>query len=115
MKSNYQYLYTLATTNETAFNWNGPYINWNRDLVDSSGAPNKDDIPDDPWGHNYLMFTKQGLVLEPDGYIHTGAYMGSETDIFDRMTLLSLGPNGVPGDGTTGARFGTDDDLIRQF
>ena len=115
-KPNFDYLYNLLTANETAFGWNGPYINWNRDLVDSDGMPTKDNIPDDPWGHNYLLFTEQGLVLEPDGVIEKGTYLNSDTTIFDRMTLMSLGPDGLPGDGTVvGSRFGAGDDLVRQF
>lgn len=120
-KANYVDLYNLLATNETNFGWNGPYINWNRDRVDAQGNPsaprpnNADDIPDDPWGKNYLFFTKRGLVLEPNGIIEQGTYLGSNTVVFDRMTLLSLGPNGLPGDGTAGARFGTGDDLLRQF
>ncbi|MCD6386482.1 prepilin-type N-terminal cleavage/methylation domain-containing protein [Candidatus Sumerlaeota bacterium] len=119
-KTNYTYLYNLLAKNETAFGWNGPYINWNRDLVNSDGQPepsrpnNADDIPDDPWGHNYLLFTPQGLIDEPEGQFVT-TFMGSDTTVFDRMTLLSLGPNGLPGDGTPGAKFGTGDDLLRQF
>jgi prepilin-type N-terminal cleavage/methylation domain-containing protein len=114
-RPNYDTLYTLLASNETAFNWNGPYINWNKDEVDSDGAPIPDDIPDDPWGHNYLLFTSLGLVLEPDGIIQTGTHMGSDVEVFDRTTLLSLGPNGLPGDGVAGSRFGTGDDFVRQF
>ena len=35
-------------------------------------------------------------------------------NVFDRPTVLSLGPNKLPGDGN-GSAFGTGDDLIRQF
>lgn len=124
-RPNYVEIYDLMVKSETAFNWNGPYINWNRDRVDSNGnaAPlyrpnNADDIPDDPWGNNYLLFTREGLVKEPEGIIVKSVTFGGisyDCDIFDRLTLLSLGPNGLPGDGTPGARFGTGDDLMRQF
>ncbi len=119
--TNYDTTYTYLISNETAFGWNGPYINWNRDKVNETGAAvparpnNADDIPDDPWGRNYLLFTKKGLVLEPDGRIEDGSYLGSSCNVFDRMTILSLGPNGLPGNGNPGSRFGTDDDLLRQF
>lgn len=109
-------------------NWNGPYINWYKDnnLVNGLLAP--DGIPDDPWGNNYLFFTKEGLLLEPTGIFVTGVSEDGnggliqggtyDTVVFDRPTILSLGPNGLPGDGTnTGLEgpFGRGDDLARPF
>jgi hypothetical protein len=40
--------------------------------------------------------------------------------VFDRPTILSLGLNGLPGDGTgptnlNGGQFGQGDDMFRQF
>lgn len=106
----------MLLANETAFNWHGRYITWQRDT-------NQDDIGNDPWGNNYLFFTKAGVVLEPDGTINT-QYRATDNSsydamVFDRPTILSLGPDGLPGgyDSATQARtqFGTGDDLIRQF
>ena len=119
---------------ETAYDgslaWNGPYINWQKDsnLVDV-GVNYKDGIPDDPWGNNYLFFTKAGLILEPTGFIvNTSVSVSTvgdysiggpyETNVFDRPTMISTGPNGLPGDGSGGigeGDFGRADDLKRQF
>ncbi len=101
----------IRAANETAFNWHGRYITWQRDM-------NRNDIGDDPWGNDYLFFTKAGVVLEPDGDIRN-VYIGKDglsydAKVFDRPTILSLGPNGLPGSGS-GTDFGDDDDLKRQF
>lgn len=110
--------------------WQGPYINFRVDNNYADGSDvTPDGIPDDPWGNNYLLFTEAGLVLEPDGtiedsvaynatvnrFVNGGTY---DCERFDRGTILSTGPNGLPGDGTiTGAdgEFGLDDDLFIQF
>ncbi|MDK2971242.1 MAG: ral secretion pathway protein [Candidatus Sumerlaeota bacterium] len=119
-------LRTQMETNETEFNWNGPYITFQDDSNfyqgDTTALP--DQIPDDPWGNNYLLFTRNGLVLEPEGVLQSSgtAYMPPNTvgailapvDVFDRLTIVSLGPNGLPGDGSVGAIPGTGDDLVRQ-
>ncbi len=101
----------IRLANETAFNWHGRYITWQRDL-------NGNDIGDDPWGNDYMFFTKAGVVLEPDGDIRN-VYIGNDglsydAKVFDRPTILSLGPNGLPGSGA-GTDFGDSDDLKRQF
>ncbi len=121
-------------TNETTFGWHGPYINWHRDTnyVRTGGAKGPDGIPDDPWGNNYLLFTRAGLVVEtgditaaeiretsafpfasPDG---SGEY---DCKRFDRPAILSLGPNGLPGDGSgagsSTGQFGMADDIVRKF
>lgn len=123
--------------NETQFGWNGPYINWTRD-------PRGLDWPHDPWGNPYHFFTRHGLLIppEPDSddtqmREDVGARFRTQADapqytlngeqirfptglIFDRPTWLSLGPNGVPGSGTTDPGdpdfgYGGGDDLIVQF
>ena len=38
---------------ERKFGWLGPYVNWKRDI-------NHNDWPDDPWGNDYIFFTRQG-------------------------------------------------------
>jgi prepilin-type N-terminal cleavage/methylation domain-containing protein len=119
--------------------WNGPYVNWQKDrnLYSGDTTPLRDGIPDDPWGNNYLLFlptksvsgsTQGGLVLEPSGLIvattvrQTGNQFfqggGFATDVFDRPTIVSIGPNGVPGNGAGGTgegTFGGGDDFVRTF
>ncbi|MCB2154786.1 prepilin-type N-terminal cleavage/methylation domain-containing protein [bacterium] len=123
-------LLDLLQNNETSFNWNGPYVNWQKDSNNYTNTPDDDDgglpdgIPDDPWGNNYLLFTRVGMVLEPNGdMVQTADFpIGSlspiltavPTDVFDRITVLSLGPNGLPGDGA-GSNLGTGDDFVRSF
>ncbi|MCX7001537.1 MAG: prepilin-type N-terminal cleavage/methylation domain-containing protein [Candidatus Sumerlaeota bacterium] len=113
-------IYNKLLDNETAFGWNGRYITWHKDF-------NKNDIPDDPWNHDYLFFTPAGLVLEPDGVvIPTCSVDATNGNIiaggtyncirFDRFVVLSLGPNGLPGDGGTDINaFGTGDDIIQKW
>lgn len=118
--------------------WQGPYTTWKRDTdnFDFDINVDQDGIPDDPWGNNYILFTRAGMVVEPDGEIAedvTQYTAGTFTPngsidalIFDRPVVLSLGPNGLPGDdvngpsngapdNTGGADFGDGDDYYRRF
>lgn len=117
--SDYASLYAQMTNNETAFGWAGPYVNFHqlRDV-------NHNDLPEDPWGEEYLLFTPVGVVDQSAGVVLRDTYffagdVGTSVPLlgpfFDRFTVLSKGPNRLPGDGTSSARFGTDDDLMRQF
>jgi prepilin-type N-terminal cleavage/methylation domain-containing protein len=117
--ANFVPLYVRLTRDETEFGWGGPYINYTR-LRDVD----RNDLPEDPWGEEYIMFTPLGWVDQRRGVIETiyfffatdvGTTVAIYTPFFDRFTVLSKGPNRAPGDGTSGARFGTDDDLKRQF
>jgi prepilin-type N-terminal cleavage/methylation domain-containing protein len=119
--------------NESTYNgatfWGGPYINWRTDNNIYLGVLGRDGTPDDPWGNNYLFFTRAGLFLEPSGELvmttvgpsGTGGLQTGgafDTQVFDRATVLSMGPNGLPGDGQSGStdgQFGLDDDLYRGF
>lgn len=109
--------------------WQGPYINFRRDnnIYNNLRAP--DGVPDDPWGNNYVLFTRAGMVVEPLGIIApsvsisgtTGGFVAGGTydaEIFDRPTVLSLGANGLPGNGVIGSPegvFGQGDDFFRTF
>lgn len=119
-------LFDRIQINETDFNWNGPYISYNSDdqaYAAWLGISAPDGLPDDPWGENYLLFTREGLVLEPEGQIVTssnfpltnsnGTSGSFDCTVFDRSVVLSLGPNGAPGNGTPTGILGTDDDLVR--
>jgi len=123
-------LFDQIRTNETAFNWQGPYLVVQRDRgsLPWQYSPTKgDDIPDDPWGNNYLFFTEKGLVQENQGNIVTSITFPGDgrtynCKLYDRPTLLSLGKNGLPGDGTgpsidptAPGNFGQGDDIMRQF
>jgi prepilin-type N-terminal cleavage/methylation domain-containing protein len=129
---------TTAAAGETrAEKWLGPYITVTNDEKGASAYAGLDinaqpghlpGIPNDPWGNDYLLFVRgdinstsvnnanPGVVIEPAGRIDA-TYMGKDAMRFSRPTVLSLGPNGVPGDGTTGTEgeLGKGDDLFVQF
>ncbi|MDX1973789.1 MAG: prepilin-type N-terminal cleavage/methylation domain-containing protein [Candidatus Sumerlaeia bacterium] len=119
-------LIDLLQTDETEFNWNGPYINWQKDNNAYAAWPSAspDGLPDDPWGNNYLLFTREGLVLEPEGEIVTSTTFPLDNaninggsvncQVFDRLTILSLGPDGAPGSAAEPG-LGRGDDIVRQF
>lgn len=106
--------------------WGGPYLNFRKDENSYQADGGEDGIPDDPWGNNYMFFTQAGFLLEPDGVFledvsvdaSTGEITSGATydaQIFDRGTILSLGGNGLPGDGAPTSDFGLGDDLYRSF
>ncbi|MCE5229131.1 prepilin-type N-terminal cleavage/methylation domain-containing protein [bacterium] len=134
-------LFARLIQNETAFGWDGPYINWHRDV-------NQNDWPDDPWGNDYMFFSFDGAIYPPPDKTNpfeyfpdndTSPIMASQGPeyqvspasgigttvlrrfytgrVFDRPTVLSLGPNGLPGNGTDAADdgYGKGDDIIYQF
>lgn len=132
-------IFARLQANETSFGWNGPYLTWFHDA-------NHNDWPDDPWGNDYLFFTTRGMIYPPDpnaadpilrvtdhSYtfqptgptVTVNSTTGGPTvqkafpavGIFDRPTFLSLGPNGLPGDGTDAVTnaYGQGDDVVRPF
>jgi len=117
--------FRLTLETETAFNWQGRYLSWKKDenVETKQGGVTYtgDDLGDDPWGYNYLFFTPVGLIDEPDGelieYDDLTAYRGVSlgNSRFDRFVILSMGKNGLPGDGSNGTRFGDGDDLYVEF
>jgi len=83
------------------FGWQGPFINFKRyymgqGIYTEPATPTNDriaqDYPLDPWGNPYLMATERGLVTligqipSPDVTLEHS---------FDRMAILSLGPDGT--------------------
>lgn len=124
-----------GSTTGTLGGWGGPYLNWKRD-------DNRNDWPEDPWGNDYMFFTKAGIIYPPDP-TSTNTTLQTDTSslfrdkgpeynvggsqfafpavgVFDRPTWLSLGPNGVPGSGTTtitdaGFGYGKGDDIKFSF
>ncbi len=133
---NVNQLYESFIDDETAFGWRGPYLNFRKD-------DNGNNWPDDPWGNDYLLFTKAGGMFPPDppvgtddaddGFVITGPdYIDNNgatvtgisplNGIFDRPTWISLGPNGLPGNGSTPVVdetsqgfYGNGDDLVLPF
>jgi general secretion pathway protein G len=122
--------------NETFYGWRGPYLTYqvDRNNGQPSAAGNaRTYIGDDAWGNDYLLFTPEGLVndfyqfdpatgtaLIGNGLIANTITIKSvnyDCSVFDRFVVLSLGPNGLPGDGSgvAGRGFGTGDDLFRKF
>jgi prepilin-type N-terminal cleavage/methylation domain-containing protein len=110
--------------------YTGPYINYRREMrvIPDNDTSDLMDIPLDPWNSPYLLFTKKGLVDEftstqfellngPTAVLAVngdGQILATpETAIFDRLTILSLGPDSMIGDGTVDTdRFGEGDDLL---
>ena len=110
--------------------YTGPYINYRREMhvIPDNDTTDLMDIPLDPWNSPYLLFTKRGLVDEftstqfelRNGPSATLAVNGNgqilatvETQIFDRLTILSLGPDRMIGDGIVDTdRFSEGDDLL---
>lgn len=114
---------------ETTFGWVGPYVNWKIDN-------NQNDWPDDPFGNDYVLFTSAGGIFPgidgafPNpfdgiaGSVVVGQIATQDGDgndivaIFDRPTILSMGPDGEPGvAGVTGDTYGAfgSDDIYRSF
>jgi prepilin-type N-terminal cleavage/methylation domain-containing protein len=111
-------------TTESPYKWDGPYLNIHRDepmppVVPNPFPPPLPDTPTDPWGNDYLLFTRQGLVVEPDGTINAKASIAgaasANMQVFDRPTVLSLGPDGLPGSPSKNESFGKGDDVRRSF
>lgn len=127
MLTNGQQIFTRLMANETTFNWKGPYVNFSRKIgpkipaaKDGTGTPligQYPGVPLDPWGNAYLLFTKEGFVSDQLGSVVSSVTIDGVTydaKVFDRPTVLSLGPNGQPGSAGV-AIFGQGDDLYRQF
>jgi prepilin-type N-terminal cleavage/methylation domain-containing protein len=117
---------------ESMYGWKGPFCNFKRDEKPNESWPTPGmgtggwtlpthihGIPNDPWGNDYLLFVRQGLIPEPNGYpvvpVVSVDAIDYSTVVFDRPTILSLGPNGKPGDGTAVSKFGEGDDIYRSF
>jgi general secretion pathway protein G len=120
---------------ESMYGWKGPFCTFKRDEKNvEESEPEWGTvgpvpthilgIPNDPWGNDYLLFVRGGIILEPMG-VFTEAVVSNgvsyPANVFDRPTILSLGPDGMPGDGTkTNASdpdygFGKGDDVCVSF
>jgi len=115
--------------------WNGPYLSFQNKIKLTATPltiPWTYGSPLDPWGNPYFLFVggesvnsaapAQGgwidemapVSAQPSPTFNYGGVSFDATN-FDRNTILSLGPNGLPGDGTVTAILGTGDDLVRAF
>jgi general secretion pathway protein G len=131
-------LFIRAKADPESFGWRGPYLSIQKKLSPKNPPPATPwtyGTPLDPWGNPYFLFVggeassntnpaQGGWINETQ--IGTGAptspfnYAGASVPAtnFDRNTILSLGPNGLPGDGTgiaPGGLLGAGDDLARAF
>lgn len=133
-----QILYQRVKLDPEAFGWRGPYVNFQRKIpaVPAPLTPWTAGSPLDPWGNPYFLFVPGvepvgGGTPAVGGWLNemnaaggpqtTFSYAGSSAIAtqFDRMTVLSLGPNGLPGDGSGidpgPGSLGSGDDLYRAF
>lgn len=133
-------LWDKIIANPNSVGWKGPYLNLDHKerkvsyanpwpAAAAGTAPQVSyGTPLDPWGNPYLLFTKLGMMNEFTTGGNPGQIVQSVTmsdggtysnldQRFDRPTVLSLGPNGVPGNGAASAEpeFGMGDDIFRQF
>jgi len=131
---------TKIKNDPEAFGWRGPYLSFQRKYSTKNppppGLPWTYGSPLDPWGNPYFLFVAgrevsgstgvgnpnagwiDEVALPINGNVPTQFTYGGASqpaNLFDRNTILSLGPNGLPGDGTPGALLGTGDDLVRAF
>ena len=121
--------------NETQFNWQGAYVAWKNEIERAESQTYDSRViygyPLDPWGNPYFLFTQQGFVDEQEGEIltETTSQQTIEDAIgidrqftprrFDRMTIISLGPDGEVGDADeinpANTDIGRGDDIVVQW
>ncbi len=124
---------TALLRNETLIGVGLPYITYQREYVDLTNGESYG-VPRDPWGQPYVIITREGFINDVDTLFSgnassfspaqltsvdmAGGPTGLDALIFDRLTILSFGPNALPGDGSgvgIPGRFGQDDDLQVQL
>jgi prepilin-type N-terminal cleavage/methylation domain-containing protein len=117
---------TALVRNESIIGIGLPYISYPRQWRDPADSTRNYNVPSDPWGMPYVILTRQGffndvdILFDPDvGLIDTLVIIDGDSYnplVVDRMTLLSFGPNVLPGNGA-GTTFGEDgtDDLFLQL
>jgi type II secretory pathway pseudopilin PulG len=116
---------SLKSVGNIFYGWQGPFINFKRYYLGEGiyvlpANPDEDDVahdyPLDPWGNPYIMITEDSYIVDPDGFISSTQFAEHQ---FDRMTILSLGPDGTSNIGASGGITYTnpsgDDDLWTHF
>lgn len=134
-------LFAQLIKNETGFGWDGPYLNWHRDrnqndwpddpwgndymLFTVDGAIYAPPDSSDP----FRYFPLTGAIVIGQGPEFEVSPIGGGVStvtvtrrfntgrLFDKPTILSLGPNGLPGNGTndTNDGYGQGDDIFYSF
>lgn len=117
---------TALLRNETIVGIGLPYISYPRQYEDPSTGENFN-VPRDPWGNPYMIFTRQGFINDVDTLFapNQGLISGTVTMtgagsfdplVFDRLTIVSFGPDALPGDAGLGdVGDSNSDDLIIQL
>jgi hypothetical protein len=120
--------------NETAIGIGLPYITYQHQYEDPVTGDSYN-VPRDPWGNPYMIVTREGFIIDV-ATLFTGTPVSTsaaqvdpvdyindplgplDATVFDRFTLLSFGPDGLPGDGTGAGidgQLGGGDDLRLQL
>lgn len=123
-----QYTSIKAVSN-LYFGWQGPFMNFKRYFLGDGvyvepPDPLTDDVardyPLDPWGNPYIIVTELGYVT-PRGVITSQNIQASQSADreFDRMAIISLGPDGsvsaLNDDGLTYTNITAEDDIWIYF
>ncbi|MCX7001538.1 MAG: prepilin-type N-terminal cleavage/methylation domain-containing protein [Candidatus Sumerlaeota bacterium] len=113
---------SYVAVNKLYYSWQGPFINFKRyymglgiyvEPADPDLGNVARDYPLDPWGNPYIMLTELGYVTTQGGITSTKLQ-----HVFDRMTILSMGPDGNTEYSTTGITSinpSGDDDIWVHF
>lgn len=120
---------TVKAVSNLYFGWQGPFMNFKRYFLGDGvyvepPDPLSDDVardyPLDPWGNPYIMVTELGYVT-PRGFITGQNIQASQSANreFDRMAIISLGPDGsvsaINDDGLTYTNITAEDDIWVYF
>lgn len=134
---------------ETNFNWNGPYINWRRDESKKDWPEDPWGNPYLFFTNKGVIFPPPRSTDPPNSAVLNGGGSNQDTSYpfqnqvsvnvggtlvicptlpnaqypgwgFDRPTWVSMGPNGLPGDGSGNLTdinfaFGQGDDIVYSF
>lgn len=115
------FLVLVDFRNETFYDWYGPYITYDRIWADHFNNAQESpymQIPLDPWGMPYILFTHRGRVVEEGEDQAGGPRPGEQVDnVFNQMTILSTGPDRTPGERGVDEMFAApgSDDIFRSF
>lgn len=103
---------------EYYYTWGGPYLNFQRAYQPDSSINDYRDMPLDPWGIPYKLYTAEGYTGgDPDsrsggGFLYSDydGRIGTSGDKYDRYTIVSSGKNRL-----FGTSLDDDDDKDNVF